>query len=100
MIRRDGGVGGGTQAGEIREFADFISNGNLLDVKLHGRSFTWYRSNGKSKSRIDRALVNEKWMRSWPNPILRALPRSVSDHCAIMLDPISRDWGGETFPLR
>ncbi|KAL8503366.1 hypothetical protein ACS0TY_022197 [Phlomoides rotata] len=25
------------------------------------RSFTWYRSDGMCKSRIDRAMINSKW---------------------------------------
>ncbi|KAL6518076.1 hypothetical protein OROMI_033777 [Orobanche minor] len=77
------GVGGPGDGRERREFRDFVEKANLIDVKIHGRKFTWYMSNGSCKSRIDRALVNEKWLEVWNDTSLRGLPRTVSDHCAI-----------------
>ncbi|KAL6525382.1 hypothetical protein OROHE_015689 [Orobanche hederae] len=81
----------------MREFAEFVARGELVDLSLRGRKYTWYRSNGMCKSRIDRALMNEKWLSLWPNSLLRGLKRSTSDHCAIMVEPTAADWGAKPF---
>lgn len=70
---------------ERREFSEFIEKSNLIDLELKGRRFTWYKSDGSCKSRIDNALLNERWDNRWQDSELRGLPRSVSDHCTIVL---------------
>lgn len=40
---------------DIREFAEFIDKGKLIDMKLSRKKFTWHSCSGKCKSRIDRA---------------------------------------------
>lgn len=42
-------------SGERRDFNQFILDMELDDIPLVGRNFTWYRPNGKDKSRIDRS---------------------------------------------
>lgn len=79
------GRGWNSSVRELRDFREFVTKGNLVVVKLQGRQLTWYRSNRSCKSRIDRVLVNEKWVDTWPSSSLKGLPRSVSDHCAIVL---------------
>lgn len=69
------GVGGDGIARERRMFQDFLEKSNLFDVSLQGRRFTWYRSNGNCESRLDRALVNERWVETWGSTALRGLPR-------------------------
>lgn len=59
------------------------------------RRFTWYLRG--CKSRIDRAFVNAKWSDTWRATSLRGLPRSVSDHCALLLSTKSEDWGPKPF---
>lgn len=76
---------------DTREFKEFMDRSRLTDVKLSGRIFTWYKSNGSCKSRIDRALVNEKWLEHWQGTTLRGLSRSTSDHCAIILSTKEED---------
>lgn len=82
---------------DFREFNDFVVGNCLVDVGLQGRKFTWYKYNGSCKSRIDRALINEKWADCWSETGLRGLPRSVSDHCAIILQSTQTDWGPTPF---
>ncbi|PNX57396.1 cytochrome p450, partial [Trifolium pratense] len=41
--------------------------------------------NGISMSIIDRMLVSDDWSVLWNNPSLWVLPRSVSDHCPIVV---------------
>lgn len=62
-----------------------------MEVNLHGRKFTWF------KSRLDRAFVNDRWIATWQDSELRGLPRSVSDHCAIVLSTKNIDWGPKPF---
>lgn len=45
---------------EKRVFRGFLENN--FDIKIQGREFTWYRPNGMCKSRIDGAIVNDKWL--------------------------------------
>lgn len=92
-------VGAGRYASsrDLREFAGFLENGKLVDVRLSGRKFTWYQSGGRCKSRIDRALINEKWAEKWQDTSLRGLRRTVSDHCAIVLSTKNLDWGPKPF---
>lgn len=92
-------VGSGWQVSsrERMEFKDFVENNKLIDVALQGRKYTWYKDNGMCKSRIDRALINEKWAEKWSETGLRGLPRTVSDHCAIILQTYQTDWGPKPF---
>lgn len=57
--------GAGALSRGSRGLKKLIKSCRLCDVRLQGRSFTWYRRSGKCKSRIDRALVNEKWVDTW-----------------------------------
>jgi len=53
-------------------FNGFISNNFLVDLPLRGRTYTWYRGDGRSMSRIDRFLLFEHWfgliVLSWQRP--------------------------------
>lgn len=83
----------------IRKFDEFISETNLFDLPLHGRRYTWYRPNGRCKSRLDIFLVNNAWLGRWPNTIQKGLPRSVSNHCPITLKVKPVDWGLKPFRI-
>jgi len=51
---------------EMKEFNGFIETNLLMDLPIVGKKFTWFKSNGTTKSRIDRALVTEEWLQCWP----------------------------------
>jgi len=53
------------QKREFGGFNDFIDKNILLDVPLVGIKFTWYRSNGKVNSRLDKELVTHEWIDLW-----------------------------------
>lgn len=53
------------------EFKEFLDRCNLTDANLMGRKYTWYKSGGSCKSRIDRALLNDKWLARWQQLSLR-----------------------------
>jgi exonuclease III len=74
-------------------FNNFIDFTMLVDLPLGGRNFTWYRGDGLSMSRLDRFLLSEEWINSWPNCFQVALSRSVSDHCPILLSIDEANWG-------
>lgn len=91
------GSGSGSSSRDRRKFKEFVENGQLHDVKLQGRKFTWYKPNGTCKSRIDRALINDSWNLRWQGTSLRGMKRSISDHCPILLNSSDADWGPKPF---
>lgn len=68
----------------MRAFCTFIDTMNLVDLPLHGGSFTW--SNGQQMSRIDSFLATNGWEEHFTEVVQRRLPRLVSDHWPILLD--------------
>ncbi|KAL8467848.1 hypothetical protein ACS0TY_031188 [Phlomoides rotata] len=71
---------------DMMVFNSFINMSGLNDLPLHGRRFTWYKTDGSYKSRIDRVLLNNHWMSRWPNVYQKGLWRTVSS-----------DWGPKPF---
>lgn len=53
--------------------------------------------NRTCKIRIDKAMINDRWQENWPCSFLVGLPRSILDHCAIILDTKQVDWGPKLF---
>ncbi|GAU32903.1 hypothetical protein TSUD_152630 [Trifolium subterraneum] len=80
-------------------FKNFIDRNALIDLPLGGRSFTWYSGDGLSMSRLDRFLISDSWVFSFPHCVQMALPRSLSDHCPIMLSVDVQDWGPKPFRM-
>lgn len=64
----------------------------FIDIPLHGIKFTWRRN--ESKSKLDRALCCNEWLRMFPNMTLIGKERSVFDHNPLVLltDSLS-NWG-------
>jgi len=71
----------------------FIDANLLIELPFVGKSFTWFSSNGKAKSRLDRILVSEEWMQVWPSCKQYVQRREVSDHCALVVKSVDKDWG-------
>ena len=57
----------------IDGFNSFIDSNLLVDIPLKGRTFTWFRGDGRSMSHIDRILLSEKWCLTWPTCFQLAL---------------------------
>lgn len=74
---------------EMQIFGEFISEAGLIDLPLIGRKFTWYKSDRKTMSRLDRFLITKNWLNSWCDLSQWGLQRSVSDHCTIVLKEIN-----------
>ena len=82
-----------------REFNEWIQELEVVEVPWLGRSFTWYRPNGTSRSRLDRFLVSHEWLDRWPNSTQVTLARNFSDHCPIVLRSNEIDWGPKPFRI-
>jgi len=80
------------QAG-LDNFNGFMVNNFLVDLPLRGRTYTWYRGDGRSMSRIDRFLLSEQWCLTWSNCIQMAVSRGLSDHCPLVLAVDIQNWG-------
>ncbi|XP_068487034.1 uncharacterized protein [Phaseolus vulgaris] len=85
------------QSGEMRGFNNFIDTNLLIEIPFVGKHFTWFNSNGKAKSRLDRVLVIEEWMQIWPTCKQYVQRRDVSDHCALVVKSTVKDWGPKPF---
>jgi hypothetical protein len=81
----------------MTEFDTFLTELELEDCPIIGRYFTWFHPNGTSMSRLDRVLISLEWSDISPNPSVRVLPRDVSDHCPLVLNYDSLDWGPKPF---
>ncbi|XP_025684704.1 uncharacterized protein [Arachis hypogaea] len=78
----------------LNTFKRFVDENLLMDIDLKGSRYTWYsnpRNNLITRERLDRVLVNWKWLNIHQNVILRAAPAISSDHCALILETQPRD---------
>ena len=67
----------------MREFSDWIVALRLINIPLHGVKFTWRRNDSKSK--LDRGLCCQSWLRKFPNLNMVGLKKSFSDHNPLLL---------------
>ena len=80
----------------MREFSEWITDLNLIDIPLHGIKFTWRRN--ESKSKLDRALCCQAWLTKFPNLNMIGLKRCFSDHNPLLLSlEASNNWGPKPF---
>ena len=81
----------------MNDFNEFIDRMEFLDMPMLGRNFTWCNSfDGDRWSRLDRFLVNPIWLEKFRLK-LWGLPRSMSDHCPLLLMEDDRNWGPRPF---
>ncbi|XP_068504216.1 uncharacterized protein [Phaseolus vulgaris] len=94
---RKGIRGGSSKKSEIIGFNSFIERNLLFEIPIVGKKYTWYKANGSAKSRLDRIFVSEEWLQKWPECKQYVQPRVVSDHCAIVVKSVLKDWGPSPF---
>ncbi|RYR00402.1 hypothetical protein Ahy_B07g088524 [Arachis hypogaea] len=78
----------------LNNFRRFVDENRLMDIDLKGSRYTWYsnpRNNFVTRERLDRVLVNWKWLNIHQNVILRVALAISSDHCALILETQPRD---------
>ncbi|XP_058742105.1 uncharacterized protein LOC131614552 [Vicia villosa] len=59
------GVTNGGHSRELRFFNEFIEVMDLVDLSTIGGKFTWFKSNGKAMSRLDRFLLSKSFVEDW-----------------------------------
>jgi len=91
-------VGNNPRVTWIAEFNYLIDHNSLIDLPLRDRSYTWFRGDERSMSRIARFLLSESWHSSWPNCFQMASARGLSDQCMLELSVDVQNWGPK--PLR
>lgn len=74
-------------------FNRFIHAMDLSEYHLCRKRFTYITKDLKKMSKLDRVLVSMDFMASWPNGTLSALDRGLSDHCPILLECNTVDFG-------
>jgi len=94
---RKGLRGYSSQKKEIEDFNHFIENNGLLDIPAMGKKYTWFKTNGTAKSKLDRCMVSDEWLQIWPASKQYVQPRTVSDHCALVLKAWEKDWDPKLF---
>ncbi|KAL0904361.1 hypothetical protein M5K25_026455 [Dendrobium thyrsiflorum] len=66
-----------------------IFDSKVMDLQSVGCPFTWFnnRLNNPIHIKLDRALVNEQWLNSFPSSFCSIQAPSCSDHCPIIIKP-------------
>ncbi|XP_055814558.1 uncharacterized protein LOC129884254 [Solanum dulcamara] len=71
------------------EFISIIEACGLQDLGFSGQKFTWYNQRGilsRIWKRLDRGMVNDKWLEVMPQTPITHLPTVGSDHCPLLLE--------------
>ncbi|KAJ9553924.1 hypothetical protein OSB04_017969 [Centaurea solstitialis] len=80
-------------------FNNFILSSSLHDIQLGARRFTRFSKDGKCMSKLDRFLVNQRYLTQWRCVQALVLPRSFSDHSPIVLKVDDLDFGPKPFKV-
>ncbi|XP_058766821.1 uncharacterized protein LOC131640445 [Vicia villosa] len=79
------------------EFSGFINDTRLEDVACKGKPLSWFSSDGRTKSRIDRFLMAKKIVDWWGVIGQQLGERDISNHCPIWIVADKKDWGPKPF---
>ncbi|XP_060959451.1 uncharacterized protein LOC133030657 [Cannabis sativa] len=72
----------------IEGFLKALDDCNLIDMPLLGYPFTWEKGRNSTEwieERLDKALVTNSWLSTFPQSSLLNLEFSTSDHCPLLL---------------
>lgn len=81
----------------LRDFNACIDRCCLLDMKSIGSRFSWCNQQQGAKrilARLDRSLINEDWMQSFPASVVEYLNPSISDHSPMLIQTEDAVSGG------
>lgn len=88
LSRVEDRIGSLVRQNEITPMRDCLTYCGLTDMKSSGRQYTWTNKQEGAAlvmSRIDRALVNERWQEMYENAEVVFLPEGEFDHTPILL---------------
>ncbi|GMJ15906.1 hypothetical protein HRI_005259800 [Hibiscus trionum] len=88
--------GGSRMLSNCKDFNAFIEVGNLIDLPMLGKKFTWFGPKNR-RSRLDRFLLEADWMTILGDLAQTGLKRVVSDHAPVLLASDGQDWGPKPF---
>ncbi|KAL2246047.1 UNVERIFIED_CONTAM: hypothetical protein Sindi_2872900 [Sesamum indicum] len=79
-------------SGDIRiameDFNAAIQNTGLLPLPMQGEWYTWHNHSATPRNlwkRLDRMLINDRWMARFPNTFYSVLTLRTSDHSSMVL---------------
>jgi hypothetical protein len=87
------------------KFNEAISNLDLVEIPLHGLSFTWSNKQREPLlQRLDWFFISYEWLVVYPKTCARTLPRDISDHVPCLVSfkskvPKPKFLGLKTFGL-
>ncbi|GJW32770.1 RNA-directed DNA polymerase, eukaryota [Tanacetum coccineum] len=84
---------------EATTFNDFIAKSGLLDFQMGNHRFTRFNREGTKMSKLDRFLVSQNFFNFWNNASVLALPRTLSDHCPVLLSVGIKHSGPKAFKI-
>ncbi|KAE8735025.1 Betaine aldehyde dehydrogenase [Hibiscus syriacus] len=81
-------------------FTLFIQQTGMIDLPLIGGNYTWSSNRDcPTVIRLDRFLVNVSFLSEFSDITQSLLPKSISDHNAIILESGEDNWGKRPFRL-
>ncbi|PWA76634.1 RNA-directed DNA polymerase, eukaryota [Artemisia annua] len=80
-------------------FNNFISLAGLIDLPLEGYTYTWAHKSASKMSKLDRFLISDGLLMSFPHLSAICLDRHLSDHRPILLKENSFDFGPTPFRI-
>ncbi|GJU38233.1 RNA-directed DNA polymerase, eukaryota [Tanacetum coccineum] len=80
-----------------KAFNSFISSSGLIDIQLEGYSFTWAHPSATNMSKLDRFLISNGLLSTFPLILAICLDRHLSDHRPILLREVISDFGPTPF---
>ncbi|XP_048492374.1 uncharacterized protein LOC125493253 [Beta vulgaris subsp. vulgaris] len=85
-------IGSAITLEEVMEFQQCLRTCSLQEQTNTGPFYTWSnKQEGDDRvfSRIDRIVVNDRWMEVFPDSVSMFFPESISDHCPCLVKLLS-----------
>ncbi|GKC39337.1 RNA-directed DNA polymerase, eukaryota, partial [Tanacetum coccineum] len=77
----------------VNAFNSFISLAGLIDLSIDGYAYTWAHKTTDKMSKLDRFLVSKGLSASFLFLSALCLDSNLSDHCPILMQELSIDYG-------
>ena len=84
----------------MEEFNNCIQNAGLLPLPMQGEWYTWHNCNASPQNlwkRLDRMMINDRWMARFPTSFYTSLTPRTSDHSPLVLYGDSQQQYGGMF---
>ena len=78
-------------------FDKFIDDVELQEVVMGAINFTRINKKGMKLSKLDRFLISTQVLHTWPTIHCATLPHKFSDHCPVLMESNSADFGPVPF---